>query len=211
MRSSRWRVRTAVAAAAAAALTATATAALPGGAAAAVAAPAAGAEGYWQHAWGELRQVPAGGGGQAPLRAVTYDTALVPEGAVIHVAHSVADGATSVVLSVRGLRPGHTYGAHVHAEPCGPDPQDAGPHYQNVTGDDPALANPDNEVWLDVTPGEDGRGWSRAHQDWVFRPAPARSVVLHARATSTGEDGRPAGDAGERVACFTVPFSPYHS
>ncbi|WP_313896288.1 superoxide dismutase family protein [Streptomyces sp. YIM 98790] len=211
MRSSRLRRRTAARVAwVVAALLGGTAAAAPGPVAGAEAGAGAGGDGYWQHAWGTFQQAGGGGGGGGgaePPRAVTYDTGLVPVGAVIHVAHSVADGGTTVGLSVRGLRPGHTYGTHVHTEPCGPDPADSGPHYQHVTGDDPRLANPRNEVWLDFTPKEDGTGWARARQEWTFRPDGARSVVLHARATSTGEDGRPPGDAGERVACFTVPFA----
>ncbi|MDT0306073.1 superoxide dismutase family protein [Streptomyces sp. DSM 44917] len=150
------------------------------------------------------------GGRFAPLAegapvpgAVTYDTELVPPGARAVVAQRVAgDGRMSVVLAVRGLVPGHTYGSHVHTDPCGADPADAGPHYQDVAGE----ATPRNEIWLDVTADEHGRGWAAVTQDWVFRPGEAGALVLHEHATSDGHHGTTPGDAGDRAACLTVPF-----
>lgn len=173
-------------------------------AAAAVGGPALAHGGgqYQLDAWGRFgtageRGVPA---------AVTYEAALVPRGAKVAVRQRIAGEGMSVELRATGLRPGHTYGTHVHTDPCGADPEDSGPHYQHRTGDDPALANPDNEVWLDFTADEDGEGEASVWQPWTFRPGEARSVVLHEEATSTGEDGREPGDAGARVGCLTVPF-----
>ena len=176
--------------------------------------------GYELHAWGQFG--PARG--QHVPTAVTYDRKLVPTGARIDVRQWIsgpatadpgrqdepaADGRMTVELRVTGVRPGHTFGAHVHAEPCGADPADSGPHYQHRPGTDPALANPANEVWLDVTADADGVGESVAVQRWIFRSGEAGSVVLHERATSTGHgDHEQPGDAGARVACFTVPFAP---
>jgi Cu-Zn family superoxide dismutase len=66
----------------------------------------------------------------------------------------------------------------------------------------PSYANPQNEVWLDVTTRADGRGSSVATHPWTFAPPP-RSLVIHAAPTKTG----PAdpGDAGARAACLTLP------
>ncbi|WP_258037201.1 MULTISPECIES: superoxide dismutase family protein [unclassified Streptomyces] len=159
--------------------------------------------GYHLRAWGQF-----GTPGQSPAAAaVTYDRELVPAGARIEVEQRIVDGRTTVRLSVSGVQPGHTFGAHVHTDPCGVAPADSGPHYQHVTGEDPALANPANEVWLDLTADEAGAGRSAARQEWTFRPGEARSVVLHERATSTGHEGHhPPGSAGPRAACFSVPF-----
>ncbi|GAA4804535.1 hypothetical protein GCM10023353_03860 [Tomitella cavernea] len=68
------------------------------------------------------------------------------------------------------MQPGRDFGAHAHTKPCGPEPSDSGPHYQNVqdpaaTADspstDPAYANPQNEVWLDFTTDGSGVGYGR--------------------------------------------------
>ncbi|SOD60200.1 superoxide dismutase, Cu-Zn family [Streptomyces zhaozhouensis] len=149
---------------------------------------------------GEFAPVGAGG-----TDAVTYDEELVAAGATVEVVQWVGDGRTRVELRVDGLVPGHTYGTHVHTEPCGPDPADSGPHYQHEPSDRPGAANPSNEVWLDLTADGEGAGAATARQDWYFRAGEANSVVVHEHATSRGHHGTP-GDAGARVACFTVPF-----
>lgn len=135
--------------------------------------------------------------------AITYDTKLVPAGSRIEVEQRGKPGAMAVTLRVKGMKPGHAYGAHVHQKPCGPDPAAAGGHYQHrqdpvQPSEDPAYVNAENEVWLDFTARKDGSGTANARHDWEFRPGGAGSVVLH------GEQG----GAGDRLACFTVPFAP---
>jgi Cu-Zn family superoxide dismutase len=121
-----------------------------------------------------------------------------------------ADGRSTVVgLSVRGLRPHRTYGTHVHTRPCGYRPDASGPHYQHRKDPhqpsvDPAYANKKNEVWLDFATDAKGAGASASRNEWRFRPGQARSVVIHERGTAMGHGE--AGTAGERLACFTVPF-----
>ncbi|WP_243085910.1 superoxide dismutase family protein [Streptomyces sp. 891-h] len=142
--------------------------------------------------------------------AVTYDRSKVPAGAGIMVARTATDHSTSVRLQVRGLVPDRTYGAHVHTHPCGAKPDDSGPHYQHrkdpkQPSTDPRYANPDNEVWLDFTTDSRGRGDAVSRHHWTFREGEARSVVLHEKGTSS-EAGH-AGQAGARVACFSVPLS----
>ncbi|WP_369202321.1 superoxide dismutase family protein [Streptomyces sp. PU-14G] len=142
--------------------------------------------------------------------AVTYDRAKVPAGASIGVVRTVTDGATTVRLEVGGLPKNRTYGAHVHTEPCGAKPDEAGPHYQNEKdpvrpSTDPRYANPRNEVWLDFTTDAEGEGKAVSRHDWTFRKGEARSVVLHETGTRT-EAGH-AGEAGARLACFTVPLN----
>ncbi|MEU4659041.1 superoxide dismutase family protein [Streptomyces sp. NPDC023723] len=138
-------------------------------------------------------------GDDASHPALTYDRKLVPAGSWIEVRrHTDRGGATTVRLRVRGLVPGHAYGAHVHQKPCGADPAAAGGHYQHRPSADPADANPENEVWLDFTPDPQGAGWATAQHDWDFRPGEASSVVIHDR----------PGNSGDRAACFTVPLRP---
>ncbi|MDJ0462903.1 superoxide dismutase family protein [Streptomyces sp. H27-C3] len=131
-----------------------------------------------------------------PSDAVTYDMDLVPAAAFIEVEQKSDANGTRVRVRVRDVQPGHAYGAHVHTAPCGPRPEDAGPRYQHVL--DPDRVDPANEVWLDFTADARGEGTASAHHGWGFRPGEARSVVVH---------GAPGG-AGERVACFSVPFGP---
>jgi Cu-Zn family superoxide dismutase len=142
--------------------------------------------------------------------AVTYDTRKVPAGADIRVVRRATRHATSVGVTVRGLRAHRTYGAHVHTKPCGTRPDDSGPHYQHVKdpvqpSTDPRYANPRNEVWLDFTTDAKGTGTASSRHAWNFRAGEARSIVLHETATHTGPGH--AGQAGARLACVTVPLS----
>ncbi|MCT2590226.1 superoxide dismutase family protein [Streptomyces sp. N2-109] len=144
-----------------------------------------------------------------PSSALTYDQELVPAGAHITVRQRVDGEGTTVGLAVRGLAPDHAFGVHVHTEPCGPRPQDSGPHYRHVKAPDqpsadPEYANPENEVWLDFRTDGRGDGGSSVSHSWDFRRGEAGSVVLHEHAVST-EPGE-AGTAGAPVGCFTVPF-----
>ncbi|GAA1318651.1 hypothetical protein GCM10009610_44900 [Pseudonocardia xinjiangensis] len=145
-----------------------------------------------------------------PGLAVTYDQALVPVGATAAVNTTEDDGKTSVSLDVTGLQPNRRYGVHAHTMACGATGADAGPHFQlrpdPVTPSvDPAYANPQNEIWLDLTTDAQGAGESTSTVDWEI-PADRRpaSVVIHSLPTST-EPGK-AGMAGDRAACITVPF-----
>jgi Cu-Zn family superoxide dismutase len=145
-----------------------------------------------------------------PGDVVTYDEALVPSGATGKVTARESDGATTVTLEVSGFQPNRTYGAHAHINPCGAEGKDAGPHFQfkpdPVTpSTDPAYANPQNEIWLDLTTDAEGAGSSTSTVDWEF-PADRRaaSVIVHAMPTAT-EPGK-AGTAGDRAACMTVDF-----
>lgn len=140
----------------------------------------------------------------------SYDATQVPAGAWARV-QSVAtsSGSTVVTLHVRGLQPNRDYGAHAHVNACGSTGSAAGPHYANVVAPsghatDPAYANPDNEVWLDLTTDGEGTGSAQALVRWQFRAGGANSVVLHATHTHT-ESGA-AGTAGPRLGCLTVAF-----
>jgi Cu-Zn family superoxide dismutase len=141
--------------------------------------------------------------------ATNYDAALVPNGAKLYVAEVVHDGLTTVVLDVRGLVPNRQYGAHAHAKPCGPKPEDAGPHFQHSPDPvkpsvDPAFANPQNEIWLDFVTDAKGNATKATTVDWTFGNTPAGAVVIHAEPTKTAPGQ--AGVAGARAACVSVGF-----
>ena len=141
--------------------------------------------------------------------ANNYDKALVPDGSKVFVAENVHDGLTTVVLDVRGLVPNHAYGAHAHAKPCGPKPEDAGAHYQHNADPvkpsvNPAFANPMNEIWLDFTTDAKGNATKATTVDWTFGAAPASSVVIHAEPTKTAPGQ--AGMAGARAACVSIAY-----
>lgn len=133
----------------------------------------------------------------------------VPVGARAKV-HSVAtpQGRTIVTLTVTGMQPDETYGAHAHTAGCALDVKGAG-HWQKVplpadVANSPAHANPQNEIWLDLTTDAEGNGSAKAVVDWQFRPAEApRSVIIHANHTDTGAtDPKKAGTAGDKLACL---------
>jgi Cu-Zn family superoxide dismutase len=146
----------------------------------------------------------------SPGTAVTYDTALVPAGARVAVSSETGDGGTTVTLAVRGLEPDRRYGAHAHAAPCGDTGDAAGPHFQNEVDPvqpsvDPAFANPQNEIWLDLQTDSAGAGTASATVPWGFtRDRRAQSVVIHAMPTATAPGE--AGTAGARAGCVTVEF-----
>jgi Cu-Zn family superoxide dismutase len=133
-----------------------------------------------------------------PSAAKTYDLDLVRAGSRIVVEQHSKRGSTEVTLRVWGMEPSYAYGVHVHQKPCGPYPLDSGGHYQHRPSTDPAHVDPENEVWLNFKAAPDGKGYARTRGSWSFRPGEAGSVVLH-----SGQSG-----AGERLACFTVPFVP---
>jgi Cu-Zn family superoxide dismutase len=142
--------------------------------------------------------------------AITYNETLVPAGARGAVQSRSGEGTTTVMLAVRGLERNRVYGAHAHTQPCGESPDDAGAHFQYSADPfqpsvDPTFANPQNEIWLDLTTDETGAGSTESTVAWTFpderRP---KSVVLHTDQTSS-EPGE-AGRAGDRVACISVGF-----
>lgn len=143
-------------------------------------------------------------------KAVTHDAAKVPEGAKVTVVSVPRiGGGTTVLLRLNGLLPNRAYGAHVHVKKCGAAPADSGPHFQNVVDPvqpsvDPAYANPDNEIWLDVHANGNGFAYTSSTVDWQFTDRHAQSVVLHNDHTHTAPGE--AGTAGPRLACVNVAF-----
>ncbi|MEU4829565.1 superoxide dismutase family protein [Streptosporangium sp. NPDC023615] len=135
--------------------------------------------------------------------AIVYDTALVPPGAEVTVtAESGAVLSTSTVV-VKGMLPARTYGVHLHVDPCGLKPDDAGAHYRSAHSHTDAQASAENEVWLDLTTDARGDATATTTQDWAFSAGrPPGSLVIHAEPTRTA--GTEAGSAGSRVACVTL-------
>jgi Cu-Zn family superoxide dismutase len=146
--------------------------------------------------------------------AFTYNPAVAPEGARLAVQVRKSDGSTEVQLDVSGLLPNRGYAAHVHERPCGPTGAAAGPHYQHqvdpaATPDkpssDPAYANPQNEIWLDLRTDASGNSQVRSEVPFVFGDRAPASVIIHEAEATATEPGK-AGTAGARVACLDVPF-----
>ncbi|MBG0815603.1 superoxide dismutase family protein [Planomonospora sp. ID82291] len=140
-------------------------------------------------------------GAPAPRAAViAYDRALVPPGAWARVTAESGAVLSTAKVEAGGFLPGRTYGVHLHVNPCGADPDDAGPHYRDGRHSHAGAAG---EVWLDFTTDRRGAATATAKQDWAFAPGrPPRSLVVHAEPTTTA--GADAGSAGPRVACVTL-------
>ena len=146
--------------------------------------------------------------------AFTYNPALAPEGAQVDVEVDDRGGTTEIRLDVEGLLPNRGYAAHAHVNACGPTGDAAGPHFQNQVdpaaapgkpSTDPAYANPQNEIWLDLRTDGDGDGEARAEVPFAFTDRAPASIVIH-EAETTGTAPGQAGSAGARLACVTVPF-----
>ncbi|HEU0127240.1 MAG TPA: superoxide dismutase [Pseudonocardiaceae bacterium] len=149
--------------------------------------------------------------------AVTYNPALVPEGASILASIMPAGRGytqTRANLSVAGLLPNHAYVLRAHTQACGATAEEAGPPYQDridpaatpqANSTNPEYANPRNEIWLDVRTDTDGSASSGASVPFTFTDrAPASVVVYDAPATAPGQ----AGPLGAPVACLNLSSTP---
>lgn len=105
---------------------------------------------------------------------------------------------TQFVLEVEGVDApaGTTFGAHIHTQPCGPSPADAGGHYVDGDARGSLLHR---EVWLDFSVDAYGRARSVATRDWAVTNRSDRSVVLHVVGTDHA-----TGAAGARLACIDL-------
>lgn len=142
---------------------------------------------------------------------MTVYSGEIPAGATATVKAVYPVSGTSIVsLHVTGLKPDTRYGAHAHVNPCGLTGAAAGPHFQHVVDPvqpsvDPAYANPENEIWLDLTTNAAGNGVAHTTVPWQFTAdRRARSVIVHEKHTATGPGQ--AGTAGARLACIDVDF-----
>lgn len=134
---------------------------------------------------GDGFQLPVEGASED--NAFTYDEVAVPVGSSVHLDSEGQDGRTTVTFTATGLAP--------NVDPA------ASPESPSS---DPAYANPQNEIWLDVTTDASGNAQSSTTVDWEFREGEANSVVLHAQHTMTGPGQ--AGMAGDRLACINEDF-----
>jgi Cu-Zn family superoxide dismutase len=143
---------------------------------------------------------------QSGADAITYDPSRVPVDADVAVVQAVSGGQTLTLLAVRGLPPNQHFGAHLHKNGCGANPQDAGSHYQHqpdpkTPSTDPAYANPHNEIWLDFTTDATGSAHSVSTVGWTLDNR-RRAIVIHAEPTNTAPGH--AGEAGARLACVDL-------
>jgi len=143
--------------------------------------------------------------------AMTYAPATAPEGAQVALEVVPGDGSTTATFRVVGMLPDRGYAVHAHVRPCGPTGNDAGPHFQNrvdpaatpqAPSSDPAYANPQNEVWLDLRTDADGAGTATATVPFAFPDRAPASVVVHEKEMTATAPGQ-AGTAGGRLACLT--------
>lgn len=143
--------------------------------------------------------------------AMTYAPGSAPEGAQVALEVVPGDGSTSATFRVVGMLPDRGYAVHAHVRPCGPTGNDAGPHFQNrvdpaatpqAPSSDPAYANPQNEVWLDLRTDADGAGTATATVPFAFPDRAPASVVVHEKEMTATAPGQ-AGTAGGRLACLT--------
>lgn len=150
---------------------------------------------------------PAAQGGPA----VTYTPAAAPAGARLVLEVVPGEGSTTATLRVAGMLPDRGYAAHAHVRPCGPTGADAGPHYQDrvdpaatpqAPSSDPAYANPQNEVWLDLRTDSAGAGTATTTVPFGFPERAPASVIVHEKEMTATAPGQ-AGTAGGRLACLT--------
>ncbi|NKX53336.1 superoxide dismutase family protein [Arthrobacter mobilis] len=139
--------------------------------------------------------------------AITYNQTVVPKGSNVEVLVQSQGSGTTVRLAVEGLEANRDYGAHVHVNACGAEPEQAGPHYQNrkdpkTPSVNPEYANPENEIWLDLSTDDRGNAEAESTVDWQFREGEGQSIVIHDMHTKTGEGE--AGTAGDRLACVNI-------
>ena len=144
--------------------------------------------------------------------AVTYDPQQAPEGAVVRVETVRAADSVTATLRVQGLQPDRGYAVHLHDDPCGPDGDDAGGHFQHqldpaATADDPSTdpvyANPQNEFWLDIRTDAQGAATAAATTPFALADRAPQSLIIHEEeVTNPGPED--AGTAGDRLACLTV-------
>ena len=110
-------------------------------------------------------------------KAVTYNPALAPAGALLITTMTTSGGSTTAELEVSGMLRNRSYAVHAHTNTCGDDPDSVGPHYQHhidpaatsqAPSTDPEYANPRNEIWLDIRTNINGSGTSHTTVPFVF-------------------------------------------
>lgn len=150
-------------------------------------------------------------GGQGS--AFTYNPALAPAGAKVKATVEGSEQSTVVDFEVTGLQPNRGYAVHAHVNACGPTGDAAGPHFQNKQDPaaspespsvDPAYANPQNEIWLDLRTDAQGAGQASANVPFGITGEQApKSIVIHEESNTNTAAGQ-AGKAGGRAACLNI-------
>ncbi|MGH3912507.1 MAG: superoxide dismutase [Pseudonocardiaceae bacterium] len=145
--------------------------------------------------------------------AFTYDAAVAPIGALLRLTLTASSETTTATFDASGLLPNRGYAVHLHSNSCGLVGEAAGPHFQHrvdpaatpeTPSTDPQFANPSNEVWLDVRTDATGAGRSSTVVLFPLTDRVPASVVVHEEMMTATDPGK-AGNAGDRVACFTLP------
>jgi superoxide dismutase, Cu-Zn family len=145
-------------------------------------------------------------------RAITYNPAVAPIGAMVTATFNRLTDSTVAELAVSGLLPNRGYAVHAHTKTCGVTGDAAGPHFQNrldpaatpqAPSTNPDYANPSNEIWLDVRTDAEGTGMSRTTVPFTFTDRAPASIVVHEAMTTATHPGH-AGTAGSRIACLTL-------
>lgn len=145
-------------------------------------------------------------------KAETYNPALAPVGAHMKAVLAPSGESTNAEFTVSGFLPNRGYAVHADVNSCGGFPDAEGPHYQNridpaatsqAPSTNPEYANPNNEIWLDLTTDAAGSGTSHTTVPFVFTDrGPGSIVVSDATQTATGPGQ--AGKSGARIACLTL-------
>jgi hypothetical protein len=137
------------------------------------------------------------------------DTAFDKATATVRIMQT-PDG-TGFKLRVEGIGTsvaGQEFGSHLHvgrcAAPSALDPDPTGKHYQHDTT---GGANPENEVWFDVVPSDNGTATDEAFAS--FKPVDpdgdgAMSIVIHALPTDPG-----SGKAGTKETCLPLAVADF--
>ncbi|MFR9729021.1 superoxide dismutase family protein [Saccharopolyspora sp. MS10] len=153
-------------------------------------------------------QAPGGQGS-----AFTYNQAVAPEGATVKATVEGSEQSSVVNFQVTGLLPNRGYAVHAHTNACGATGDAAGPHFQNRQdpaaspqnpSSDPAYANPQNEIWLDLQTDARGAGSASANVPFdITGDRTPKSIVVH-EASNTNTAAGQAGTAGARAACLNI-------
>jgi hypothetical protein len=91
------------------------------------------------------------------------------------------------------------FGSHLHVGPCTPGMDTTGGHFQHVKE---AGATPENEVWFDVVPNDNGAATDSTFV--TFKPEDRSglgqmSIVIHALPTNPAD-----GKAGQKETCLPL-------
>jgi Cu/Zn superoxide dismutase len=132
------------------------------------------------------------------------------ESAKAHLKITETDAGSTFTIRIRDIDTSEvtadqTFGAHLHIGSCVKGDiggLQAGGHYQHVPLG-PLGANPENEVWFDLRPIDDGTAVDDTFVTFKVDPGveKERSIVIHVDPTDPL-----TGKAGDRQACLPLHF-----